>query len=245
MSGFDALAASYRRLWTDTPAGQLQRDAVWRHARKLFPAGSRVLDLGCGTGDDAVRLSARGVRVTAIDTSPEMVRVARSRGVDAHVCRIQNMGEIKGMFDGVISNFGALNCVESLRHLREPLAQRIAPGGYLVICLMGRACIWETVWFTARGNFRKAFRRWKGEAVSSIVPRVFYPTAGHVRRAFLPEFELVGSHGIGVAVPPSYVTGLSEAAIQRLSQFDHHCASLPLVRSLGDHRLLIFRRGTE
>ncbi len=102
-----------------------------------------------------------------------MVRIARGRGVDAHVCRIQNIGELTGVFDGGLSNFGALNCVESLRHLREPLAAMIKPGGWLVVCTMSRVCLWETLWHARHGQFRKAVRRWKGEAASSVAAARF------------------------------------------------------------------------
>src|SRR5580658_6475991 len=96
--GFDRLAAEYQNLWTDKPAGRLQREAVWRHAANLFPANTQALDLGCGTGDDACRLAARGVQVTGIDASAEMVRIARSRGVDARLCPIEKVGEMGGRF---------------------------------------------------------------------------------------------------------------------------------------------------
>jgi ubiquinone/menaquinone biosynthesis C-methylase UbiE len=41
--------------------------------------GPEVLDLGCGTGNLAVRLAARGLRVTGVDLSPEMLELARRR----------------------------------------------------------------------------------------------------------------------------------------------------------------------
>jgi SAM-dependent methyltransferase len=44
------------------------------------PAGGRVLDLGCGTGDVARAADAAGLRVTACDISPEMLRRATSGG---------------------------------------------------------------------------------------------------------------------------------------------------------------------
>jgi len=242
-AGFDQLAPAYQRLWTDTLPGQMQREAVWRYAFELFPAGSHVLDLGCGTGDDALALGARGVRVTGIDASSEMVRIARNRGVDAHVLAIENIAELSGTFDGVVSNFGALNCVENLQALREPLARIVKPGGVMAVCLMSRFCLWETLVFAAHGEFSRAIRRWSGEAASSVIPRVFYPTTRQICRSFAPDFTLVSTHGIGVAVPPSYVTKLSEASIRRLAPFDRRFASSPILRSLGDHRLLIFRTG--
>ena len=43
------------------------------------PAGMRILDLGCGTGDLTLRLLQRGAAVTALDLSPTAVRVAEER----------------------------------------------------------------------------------------------------------------------------------------------------------------------
>lgn len=242
-TGFDRLALEYQNLWSDATVGRLQREAVWRHAANLFPASSQALDLGCGTGDDACWLAGRGVQVTGIDASAEMVRIACSRGVDARLCPIERVGQMGGRFASVLSNFGALNCVERLADLREPLSHVLRPGGWLVICLMSRFCLWETVWYGLHGQFKTAARRWNGEAASSVLPRVFYPTVRTVCRSFEPDFRLISSHGIGVAVPPSYVTGLSGRTLERLGSIDRHLASLPVLRSLGDHRLLVFRHG--
>ena len=89
---FERLAPRYDELWTDTPVGRAQRDAVWRVIDQLFRAGDCVLDIGCGTGEDAVHLSARGVLVHAVDASPAMVARARERGVAAEVMRAEDLG---------------------------------------------------------------------------------------------------------------------------------------------------------
>lgn len=240
--GFDAIATEYGNLWTATRAGQLQRDAVWRYTAHLFPSGSRVLDLGCGTGDDALMLMARGVQVIGLDASAEMVRIACGRGVDARHCDIRSIGEHPRKFDALWSNFGALNCVEKLADLRQAFAHAVNPGGWLVVCLLSRVCLRETIWYTLQGRFRKAARRWKGHATSSVAERVFYPTVRSVYRAFAPDFSPISVHGVGVAVPPSYVTGISSQAMDGLAALDRHLASWPILRSLGDHRLLIFRK---
>jgi ubiquinone/menaquinone biosynthesis C-methylase UbiE len=51
----------------------------------LFRPGETVLDLGCGTGEDAECLDLFGVSVRDLDASPEMVRIARDRSVNAEV----------------------------------------------------------------------------------------------------------------------------------------------------------------
>src|SRR5258708_3857802 len=97
---FDRLARGYDRQWSQTPAGRAQRKGVWRELEKLFHAGDRVIDLGCGTGEDSVWLARRGVEVTAIDPSPEMVRQAQAKGVDASVGDLKSL---TGTFDGLLS----------------------------------------------------------------------------------------------------------------------------------------------
>jgi ubiquinone/menaquinone biosynthesis C-methylase UbiE len=220
----------------------MQRQAVWRCIEPLFPPGSGVLDVGCGTGDDAVALQSRGVQVTGIDASPEMVRIARERGVHASVCRAEHLSDVQGSFDGVLSNFGALNCVQDLAVLREPLARMTRRDGWLAICVMSRFCAWETFWYLLRGDLTRATRRWSSETSSTLAQRVFYPTVASVRRAFAPDFTLQSWHGVGLAVPPSYVTGISAIAVRRLANVDRRAASFPFLRALSDHRLLLFRK---
>jgi ubiquinone/menaquinone biosynthesis C-methylase UbiE len=241
-AAFDRVASSYQTIWSGTPAGEMQREAVWRFVEPLFRTGGRVLDIGCGAGDDAIALQARGVHVTGIDASPEMVRIARDRGVDASVRCAENLDGLDQSFDGILSNFGALNCVQDLAAMRRPLARLTRPGGWLAICLMSRLCAWETIWYLLRGDLARATRRWSGEASSSLSARVFYPTIATVRRAFAPDFKLHSWHGIGLAVPPSYVTGLSAPAIRRLANLDRRLASLPFLRTFSDHHLLLFRK---
>ena len=244
-TAFDNLAAQYDRLWTRTTVGQLQREAVWRRVGSLFAPGQSVLDLGCGTGEDARRLIDAGMRVRAIDSSAQMVRIARDRGVDAELLAIEQCGRLNETFDVVLSNFGALNCIESLDSLSEPLARLVKPGGHLAICVIGRFCIWETGWALLRGQFAKAFRRWRSSAMSSLGFRVFYPSKRRLEAALHPKFRLLDWRGIGLTVPPSYVTSLSAATLNKLDAFDRHAAHRPILRALADHRLFVFERAAK
>ena len=68
-----------------------------------------------------------GMRVRAIDSSSEMVRIARGRGVDATWLAIEELRRLKGVFDGAISNFGPLNCIRSLDRIPRSLARLVRP----------------------------------------------------------------------------------------------------------------------
>ncbi len=48
-------------------------------AQAELPENARVLELACGTGLWTERLVARGARVTAVDTSPEVIELNRAR----------------------------------------------------------------------------------------------------------------------------------------------------------------------
>ena len=240
---FDLLAADYDRTWTNSGAGRLQRQAVWRYLFLLFRAGDRVLDLGCGTGEDACGLARAGIRVSALDASPAMVRIARDRGVSAELGSIESIRDLDGTFDGVISNFGAMNCVPEVSALRGPLANLIRPGGHLAICLMSRFCLIESLSFATQLRFRKAARRWKGRTYAERLGlTVYYPSAKQVRRALAPEFRLVGRVGIGLAVPPSGIGDPSPSSLSLRSRIDARIAGWPGLRAMADHQLHIFRR---
>src|SRR5260370_8553149 len=99
---FERMAARSDALWTTTSIGRGRRRLVWREMGAVFQAGERILDIGCGTGEDAIHFAARGITVYATDASPAMVQVARERGVTATVCSAEELGRIGRTFDGVI-----------------------------------------------------------------------------------------------------------------------------------------------
>lgn len=244
MAAFDQIASQYDRLWTHSAVGRLQREGVWRQIGGLFQPGQSALDLGCGTGEDALRLMQAGVRVRAIDASPGMVQIARDRGVRAEILPIENCGLLDERFDAVLSNFGAFNCIEDIDSLGPPLARLVRPGGYFVVCLMGRFCAWETAWALWHRQPAKAFRRWRKSILSSLGIRVCYPSKQRLEIAFRPHFTLLNWCGIGLAVPPSYVEGLSMELLQKLDTFDRCLAHWPMLRGLSDHRLFVFVRSS-
>jgi len=239
---FDGIAARYDAAWTNAQAGRLQRNAVWRHIDPRIRRGDRILDIGCGTGEDALHLRELGGQALAIDASPEMVRVARLKGVDARVLPIEGIHLFAVAFDLVLSNFGAINCIRDLSTLQKTLARLIRPGGHLAVCFMSRFCLWESAYYTLRGQFGKATRRWRGEATTSEGFRVFYPLTKHIRETLSSDFELVADVGIGITVPPSFAAVMPSGFINKLASVDARIETTRIGRLIGDHRLLIFCR---
>ena len=250
---FDAVAIRYDEAFTSSKIGQAQRASVWRELETTFRSGDRVLEIGCGTGVDACFLAERGVRVVACDSSSQMIAMAARRIwqsgqqelVRPVVLHAESIATVPadGMFDGAFSNFGALNCVEDLRKLARDLAALLKPGGTALLCLMGPCCLWEMIWYLARGDRDKAFRRLVPHGVDARLAegasvRVRYPSVRLLAHSFAPEFRLKSIKGVGVAVPPSYVEGLV-ARFPKTFGFcvraDPILGRCPGVRLLGDH----------
>lgn len=84
-AAFNGVAAEYDSNFSYTLLGQMLRQRVWRHLECHFHRGQHILDIACGTGEDALWMARRGVRVTALDGSKEMAaRAARKAQMNGY-----------------------------------------------------------------------------------------------------------------------------------------------------------------
>ncbi len=269
-SAFDAFAQDYDATFTQTRLGQLLRQRVWRHLRQHFTAGQHVLELTCGTGEDAVWLAQQGVRITATDGAAAMVQAtavkAQQAGVSHLITPIQislqdlaeghhpraltahppGDGVPLTAYDGAFSNFGGLNTMGSWRPLAKNLASLVKPGSMVILVVMGPVCPWEFGWHLLHGEWGTAVRRRKPHALATIghstIP-IWYPSARRLRRAFAPWFHHCHTESLGLWLPPSYLGHL----VERWPRFFNHMAALEsrtasYTRGWGDHYILTLTR---
>ncbi|MEA2559252.1 MAG: hypothetical protein QOH06_756 [Acidobacteriota bacterium] len=249
-TAFDKLAAEYDHGFTRTVLGERLRRAVWRRLDALFVPGDRILELACGTGEDAVHLGGRGVRVLATDASPEMVHVAREKagraeltGVEVRQLAVEELDRLDAPpFDGALSNFGGLNCVADLPAVGQALASRLRPGAIAVLCVMGPVVPWEWVWFRGRG---KAFRRLTPGGVEWRGLRVRYPSIRTLRRSLAPSFRMRRVAALGALLPPPYAEDWASrhpALIDRLDRWERRLETVSPLPWLADHYLMELER---
>jgi ubiquinone/menaquinone biosynthesis C-methylase UbiE len=256
---FDSVAADY-----DGPRGnndliQDMRAEMWRWLDASFAPGSRLIDIGCGTGLDAIRMARIGHRVTATDWSPQMVRRTVDRAAREQLQhRVQALAlgahelarlDGAGSFHGAYSDLGPLNCAPDLAYVSRQCARLVMPGGALVFSVIGRVCPWEIAHYLRRGRWARVRLRFARGFVPVSMnghtiwthyyrPREFY-------RAFRHEFVLSHVRGLCVFAPPPYLTWMRERhprGYQRLWRLDRRCAAWPLLRGIGDHFLIVMRR---
>ena len=262
ISAFDRAASTYDADFTHSRLGRWLRAAVWRHLFETFPPGSAVLELGCGTGEDAVALALRGVRVHATDVSDAMLDAARTKAhrhgladqirferLDLAAPDLDVLADAPAHFDGAFSNFGALNCIADRRPVARALAERVRPGGRVVLVTMGPLCPWEWLWYGAQGKLGTATRRLRRAPVARLdadtALTVWYPTPRRLKAEFAPYFRPLGTRGIGVLLPPSFARRAVEhrprffAALARADAFAGRFFSGTW---LNDHTLVILER---
>jgi 2-polyprenyl-3-methyl-5-hydroxy-6-metoxy-1,4-benzoquinol methylase len=256
---FDSVAADY-----DGPRGnnsliQDMRSEMWHWLDATFAPGSRLIDIGCGTGLDAERMAGMGHRITATDWSPQMVQRTGERAAREHLHgRVQalalgaqelNRLDGEGSYHGAYSNLGPLNCVPDLTEVSRQCARLLMPGGALVFTVIGRVCPWEIAHYLRRGRWARMRVRFARKFVPVSMnnhtiwthyygPREFY-------RAFQREFVLSHFRGLCVFAPPPYLTWVRTRHPrwhQRLWQLDRRVAAWPLLRALGDHFLIVLRK---
>ncbi len=262
IAAFDSVAGDYDLEFTRSPLGRDLRAIVWDRLATHFAPGHRILELNCGTGEDAVWMAQRGIRVLATDISTEMLELAAHKAEAGGVARLVEIRPLDlarpesllpGLpFDGALSNFGGLNCVKDLKPLASMLGERVAPGGRLILVLMSRYCAWEIVWHFLHLRPDAALRRLRPNGVEAGLGReslrVYYPTIGSIRHIFAPWFVLRRTMGLGVFLPPTY---LAPRVVERpglyrvLRRLERSLAPCLPFGGLGDHTILEFERTGE
>jgi SAM-dependent methyltransferase len=269
-TAFDSMAADYDRSFTHSTLGQLMRAAVWRRLNANFAPGQHLLELNCGTGEDALYLARKGVQVVATDVSSAMCALAQQKIAAAHLTHLVNVQplaiekikEIRGwrleidasqspisnlhsLFDGLLSNFGGLNCVSNLRTTAQDLARLLRPGARAVLCIMGPVVPWEWLWYLGKGQPRKAFRRLGRDGVLWRNMRIRYPSVRAVRQHFAPGFRFLRASAVGALLPPSYAEAWANQhprAINTLNTFERRFETHPVLTNLADHYVIEFER---
>jgi SAM-dependent methyltransferase len=119
-----------------------ERSGAW----PWVPHHVRLLDIGCGTGQNLAWHRTRGCRALGIDPDPAAIAIAASHGLDVRCGTWIDSAQIAAPFD-------CITCDQVLEHLPDPIAglrdmaQALKPGGRLII---------------ATPNGRSLIRRWLG-----------------------------------------------------------------------------------
>ncbi len=259
---FDHIASSYDSLFTKSAIGQLQRAQVWNYIEKITPQlnGFDMLELNCGTGEDAVLFGDRGFSIVATDISEEMLKVTQQKvrqysmqhRISSQYLDLDSFDEtsFNKKFDLIFSNFGGLNCInpESFRNLLTKIPMALKPGGRFVGVIMPKACLWESLYFLAKLSPTKAFRRFTDQEVvvnlNGVYMTTWYYSPSQVIEWSKEHFKRIHHKPIGIALPPSYLENFFSERPRLLSfmnRLERRFNSFSSLSSLSDHFLIDLR----
>jgi SAM-dependent methyltransferase len=251
-AAFDSSATTYDLDFSTTRLGRLLRRRVWETLAVTFQPGHYVLELGCGTGEDALFLAQRGVSLLATDPSAGMLAVAEAKLAQAGLSDRVRFAQVdaahvslEGTYDGALADFGVLNCVADRRGLGRRLADALRPRAKLVAVVMGPLCLWELGWYALHADLGRATRRWRSGGLASVGPAslpVWYPSPGRLRRELSGAFELRQLSGLGTLLPPSYLSHLVDRWPRLFSRIAALDARVPGGPWLADHYVAVFER---
>lgn len=259
---FDSVAVDYDDAFTRSWIGQQQRAQVWRYLESNIKVESEqnILELNCGTGEDACMLSEKGHKVVATDISESMLEQTRLKQRERSIKNIEvilsDMTSAASLlknrkFNLVFSNFGGLNCIspEEIRKLSGDLSRLLEKDGKMILVVIGRKCVWEKIYYYFKGMKSQAQRRNNTEAVpvnlGNTEQKTWYYSPEELSDLFKEHFKKKKAGAIGLFVPPSYLeTGIRNKNFLKiiLRGLDRIFGSLSFLADYGDHFIIEFEK---
>jgi len=256
---FDKIAPAYDELFTDTPIGKLQRNIVRKYLDATFPANKQisVLELNCGTGEDAVYFAKKGYSVTATDVSDEMLKLTEEKinkyGVAGN-CSVKKLDLSKPYdfnftqkFDLIFSNFGGINCVdqEGLKILSDTLSKILNNSGRIVFVIMPKFCLWESFYFLLKLKFGNIFRRASSTPLNVKLNggnvKTYYYSPKNISKIFSSNFKIKKVNPVGFFIPPSFLNNFfsrREKLLSMLEKSERAVSNLSFLSNASDHFLI-------
>lgn len=123
-----------REYWEST--ARLDLHKLYEPFLSVLPSGAHILDAGCGSGRDAKIFLERGYRITAIDASPELARLATAFiGQRCEVISFQEI-DFREEFDGIWACASILHVPKrEMQDVTGRLSRALKGGGAFYISL--------------------------------------------------------------------------------------------------------------
>ncbi len=252
-ASFDKAAVNYDDTFTNTEVGKMQRALVYTELSKHLTSVQNILEINCGTDEDAIWFAKQNFKITATDISPKMIEIAKSKAILNF--KVADINSIATTFEGekfdlLFSNFGGLNCLSKseLKNFFVNIDSILAEKGKMALVIMPKNTLWERFYFLAKAQFKNISRRKKESVIAHVdgenIPTYYYNPKDIVNLA-KANFEAVAVKPIGFFVPPSYLDEFFKnkkgllGFLNRLEQGIKNASSLS---KYADHYLIILQK---
>ncbi len=222
---------------------------------KHSKTGMKVLEIGCGTGEEAGQfIRETGNEIVCLDVSDGMINFARNKmeklGISDKFTSVKRpaseIGLIGDCFDLIYSFNGALNTEPRIRESANGIYNSLKNNGVLIFSIRNRRCLGEfLLYFILGKNERIRDRLGETTYVEVVGKKVKsqYYSPNEILSIF-ERFKLIQKKGLAIILPPYLAEKISSRFVKRLVTFlENVLSSLPFFSSLGDEVIYVFRKG--
>ncbi|MCB1724574.1 MAG: class I SAM-dependent methyltransferase [Gammaproteobacteria bacterium] len=246
------------------PSRERGRLAAWWQgdagsASRWVPAGSRVLDVGCGACQSLDFLRRRGCEVHGVEADENVREIARAGGFDVRI----------GPFDPADFEPGSFDCItmdQVIEHMPDPVqtlrgvAQLLRPGGVAVLstpnaegwgaALFGRRWInWHSPYHLH--HFSRSSLHRLAEPAGLMIERIAHITNADwllyqwIHLATVPACGTASSFWSTKSARSSRErVAIRAVSVLHATGFDHLLTRLFDALGIGDNRIILLRRPT-
>jgi ubiquinone/menaquinone biosynthesis C-methylase UbiE len=220
-----------------------------------------LLEIGCGTGAEAIQISKSVKRIVATDLSNRMLEIFQKKILakklvgkitvaNAKASEITNVKSLlpNGTVRVAYSFNGALNCEPEINKVPEELAEIIEPNGYFVCSIRNTLCLSELLAHAAAMQFDRLETRKHQPVMVSVggidIP-TYYSSPSQLSRILKPHFKLKRLTGLPGLLPPAYLNNYYlkiRSFTTALEKFEAILANRFPFNRLGDQTLMVFQR---
>lgn len=255
-ASFDHVALEYDTVFTHSAIGKRQRHLVYQFLESNLHRWHSIFEINCGTGEDAIFFAQKGKEIIATDISQNMIETAEKKASPLFLTNLKfqelDINNIQSFptdkkYDLLFSNFGGLNCLnpDELKIFLSAVQKRILnTNGSIVMVLMSKGSIWESLFYLKKLNFKKAFRRMTNKALEvnvegkAVATNYYNPS---FFKSLQKEFHLKQIQTVGFFLPPSYLEDYFKRKpklLNTLFWLEKKCSKLSFLAGFSDHYLI-------
>ncbi|MDG6987908.1 MAG: nitroreductase family deazaflavin-dependent oxidoreductase [Nitrososphaerota archaeon] len=232
--------------------------------RKLLRPEDYLVEVGCGTGEEAVTISDWVSGIVATDVSGGMIgllqekvaarglagKILPARLSASEVSRVRDLIGEKEIRVAYSFN-GALNCEPNLGSFARQLDSLLEPGGYFVCSVRNTTCATEMISHGLVLQFDRANPRRVQPIMVSVggrdVPSTYFSPSSFISY-FSPRFRPEQVIALPALLPPAYLNGYYlrlRPFLSFLERLELALSGAPPFNRLGDQTLFVFRKSSS
>ena len=260
-SAFDSAAEEYDFTISNNYINTWIREKSIHELLRLTRPEDILVEIGCGTGAEAIIIARKVSKILATDISSQMIDLLttkiRAKKLEKKITPVltsaAEVSAVTRFLDGqkpriAYSFNGALNCEPRLANFVVGLHSVLANDGYFVCTIRNSLCLSEAISHAAVLQFDRMAPRKTQPIMVSVggldIPSVYYSPSAF-SQLFSGKFKLERLIGIPSILPPAY---LSDYAVKfkrisgLLEKFETALSGHFPLNRLGDQTLYVFRK---